>query len=286
MYLNQSRIAIRGARPNSARYDVDMTPEERKSITNGIWMCRTHARLIDADDKRYTVELLHKWKFEHEEKIRREIELSPLEKEERDFIVAEFNDESLAARQIALDKPTNWQYLLTRELLRTKFKFVQVRFSNLQKGFEYKPSRKIQNHQLADWWSEKLVDLKELIHTLASSSLQELTEVCCFPKELGDPKKIKWICNVIGYCCESLIEWARDIKYSILPDDFDEIKIQMINLTQDIFTEMEKIPREINQIISKDKAQGEYTIDLVFKLPENFPEISEQIYKKLKYHSN
>ncbi len=36
-----------------------MTSAERKSIKNGIWMCRTHAKLIDSDESTYTVDDLH-----------------------------------------------------------------------------------------------------------------------------------------------------------------------------------------------------------------------------------
>ena len=40
-----------------------MTPEERSSIENGIWLCRSCARLIDSDERVYSVELLRMWKY-------------------------------------------------------------------------------------------------------------------------------------------------------------------------------------------------------------------------------
>lgn len=39
-----------------------MTSEMRKSISNGIWMCRNHGNLVDADYSQYTVETLKAWK--------------------------------------------------------------------------------------------------------------------------------------------------------------------------------------------------------------------------------
>ena len=53
---------ICAAAPGGKRYDPSMTPEERKSIENGIWLCQTHAKLIDTDEVTYTVELLKEWK--------------------------------------------------------------------------------------------------------------------------------------------------------------------------------------------------------------------------------
>ena len=44
------------------RYDPDMSSEKRKSASNGIWLCETHARIVDSKDPMFTVELLHEWK--------------------------------------------------------------------------------------------------------------------------------------------------------------------------------------------------------------------------------
>jgi hypothetical protein len=56
----------RGAR----RYLASMTNEERKDIANAIWLCATHADLIDRDDVTYAADALRAMKNEHEENIR------------------------------------------------------------------------------------------------------------------------------------------------------------------------------------------------------------------------
>lgn len=50
----------------SRRYDATMTPEERASIDNAIWLCANHADLIDRDEVTYSVEMLRAMKREHE----------------------------------------------------------------------------------------------------------------------------------------------------------------------------------------------------------------------------
>ncbi len=57
---------ITGASPGGPRYDPDLTPGERASAANGIWLCQTCAKLIDSDTGRYTVPLLRGWKAESE----------------------------------------------------------------------------------------------------------------------------------------------------------------------------------------------------------------------------
>ena len=58
---------IAGLNPGSARYDSDMTDEERNSVNNIILLCPTCHEIIDRDPEKYTVSKLKEIKKEHEE---------------------------------------------------------------------------------------------------------------------------------------------------------------------------------------------------------------------------
>jgi hypothetical protein len=53
---------ITAAAPGGPRYDPSLSPEERSSIENAIWLCQSCSKLIDADEQRYTIQLLREWK--------------------------------------------------------------------------------------------------------------------------------------------------------------------------------------------------------------------------------
>jgi hypothetical protein len=53
---------ITAASPGGARYDEALTSEIRSGIANGIWLCQTHAKLIDDDELSYTPAVLREWK--------------------------------------------------------------------------------------------------------------------------------------------------------------------------------------------------------------------------------
>lgn len=53
---------ISAASAGGARYDEALTPEMRSDISNGIWLCQTHAKLIDDDELTYTSAVLRDWK--------------------------------------------------------------------------------------------------------------------------------------------------------------------------------------------------------------------------------
>lgn len=65
---------INAAAPGGPRYDKRMTPEERKGLSNGIWLCNSCADLIDKDASAYPESLLRTWKKMAEQRARAEME--------------------------------------------------------------------------------------------------------------------------------------------------------------------------------------------------------------------
>jgi hypothetical protein len=53
---------IAAASKGGKRYDLNMSPAERSSGANGIWLCQSCSKLIDSDEQRYAAPLLHQWK--------------------------------------------------------------------------------------------------------------------------------------------------------------------------------------------------------------------------------
>jgi len=73
--LNKGVAAhIRAAAQGGPRYDPNISSKERKSISNGIWLCESCAKLIDSDQKRYTIGVLERWKLAAEERARKALE--------------------------------------------------------------------------------------------------------------------------------------------------------------------------------------------------------------------
>ena len=64
---------ICAAAPGGPRFNPDMSPEQRRSIENGIWLCRKCATEIDNDEDRFPVSLLEQWKANAEEARKNEL---------------------------------------------------------------------------------------------------------------------------------------------------------------------------------------------------------------------
>lgn len=60
---------ITAASPNGPRFNPNLTEEERRHISNGIWLCSNCATLIDKDPDKYPIELLNEWRKQMESNI-------------------------------------------------------------------------------------------------------------------------------------------------------------------------------------------------------------------------
>ncbi|MGZ8913894.1 MAG: NACHT domain-containing protein [Methylobacter sp.] len=86
---------ICAAAPGGPRYDPQMTPEQRRSPANGIWMCQLHGKAVDAKDSTFTIKLLHEWK----EKAQKESWRRVLYNEDvHGLAVQELSEDELSAR--------------------------------------------------------------------------------------------------------------------------------------------------------------------------------------------
>ena len=75
---------ITAAAPNGPRFNSSLSSEERKHISNGIWLCQNCAKLIDSDEQTYTEHAIRSWKSETECRIRNELEGGNLLDEDTD----------------------------------------------------------------------------------------------------------------------------------------------------------------------------------------------------------
>ncbi|MFO0847127.1 MAG: hypothetical protein U0871_01020 [Gemmataceae bacterium] len=53
---------ITAASPGGPRYDPSLTPRQRRSPDNGIWLCQSCGKLVDNDEARYPSHLLREWR--------------------------------------------------------------------------------------------------------------------------------------------------------------------------------------------------------------------------------
>lgn len=68
---------IHAAAPGGPRYAPEMPSEARAAVTNGVWLCQSHSRLVDGDRIRFTAAKLADMRADHERRVRAEMDGSP-----------------------------------------------------------------------------------------------------------------------------------------------------------------------------------------------------------------
>ncbi len=68
------RRSITAASQGGARYALSLTPQQRQSPDNGIWLCQNCAKLIDNDPVRYPGSVIRAWKEQAEASALAELE--------------------------------------------------------------------------------------------------------------------------------------------------------------------------------------------------------------------
>ena len=72
-HIAGEKPGVKGKNNASARYNPNMTDEQRNSYENLICLCRKHHRLIDEQENTYSVVLLLRMKTEHEEWVQQSL---------------------------------------------------------------------------------------------------------------------------------------------------------------------------------------------------------------------
>jgi hypothetical protein len=181
----------------------------------------------------------------------------------------DFANETHRAQRLALEKPTFWEYLLTIELLRSKFTEVRRSYSDLEKGFIFRKSKVISGRECYNFLLGKMRDMEQLIPAFDAVLNNEIPASWGAPGEAGDATEIKHAVDILINACNELVEWEVDIRSVQPPEVFDRLLSLMRGLTATFLDEVERLIEELSRPFEQPNPRGEYDINLVLKFPEN-----------------
>ena len=109
---------IHAAAPGGPRHRPDMTREQRRHISNGIWMCRVHAHIIDADCTEYSADTLRKWKAAAETRAAQRL-VHPISDFPDDSTLIQLGPENIFHASWKAISGRKWSFVLIRPELGT-----------------------------------------------------------------------------------------------------------------------------------------------------------------------
>lgn len=95
-----------------------MTREQRSDISNGIWMCRIHAHIIDADCTEYSADTLRKWKAFAEKRAAQKL-VHPISDFQDDSTLVQLGPGNILHASWKAISDREWSFVLVRPELGT-----------------------------------------------------------------------------------------------------------------------------------------------------------------------
>ena len=114
-----------------------------------------------------------------------------------------FGSESARARQLVVERPKFWEYLLTIELLRSKMAPINKQFEDLKNGQAFRRSTALREKETIDWLLCKFRDVTNLVPHLQGVISSDLVASWGPRGTPGDPLAIL---AAIERICESVSE--------------------------------------------------------------------------------
>lgn len=265
---------IYGAKLGAARYDDQMTAAERGAITNAIWLCCNCHKMIDSDPDQFHPDLLYEWRREHERVVSEGLGRTSdrLKRNLVDRQLIGFDGTSYMARQIVIDKPSDWEYRLTLELLRSKFTPLWSRWNALNRGLYARPIIRLSAEGAADWFQDRTTEIGLFVPALTGIINNEFRDAWGAPGKSGSPEAILAACDLFGEVCQQILNWEENIRFTVVPRDFEEVHNLLFGIGGRILDQVRKFPLEMSRIFSEEQKSGTHSISIVLDLPDEWGE--------------
>jgi hypothetical protein len=265
---------IFGANPGSARFDPSMTPAERATITNAIWLCSTCHKIIDDDPQKYPAGLLFEWQREHEREMAALVGKSGAlaRKRYQERYLERFGRLSYLAERLITEKDDFWEYHLTSEILRAEMGPTIQRWNALKRGLYLKESIRIEKNDFLSWTANRQAEVKAIF--LAASELVnvELAAAWGASGTQGSDDDIINTCKLLGELCKSILSWEESVRFVTVYAVHIEVHALYINTAGRVLDELAKIPTFLLDTLSAPELQSSYELNLNLNLPDGWAE--------------
>lgn len=194
---------IAAAAPGGRRFDASMSGAERSSIENGLWLCATHATLIDRDDSRYTAAALRQMKASHEALIQQRVD-GESEEPPTDPLAQRISGTAQAILRAMNDF---WEHELLAQVLRDEL----AAHTDLARDARYGVTlcrRQVDQQELVAVAQEFLAQALAFTETITRLFGEPLKDAVGPAGVAGDPQSICYIASRTTEVYRSALEWG------------------------------------------------------------------------------
>jgi hypothetical protein len=194
-------------------------------------------------------------------------------------IPPEYVGESEVIVRIAVDKDRLWEYRLACELLKDRMHRLDVKFSELKSGFAVRRTKFLAGRDTINHIQDLLSDLTTIMEACVKILHEQLVPAFGPPGIPGDAGQIKRACDNLYSIFLSLYEWEMDVRFVRPHEVFEGIFSTMHGWSDELLSEFHRLPRELDDLLSKPDLTGQHPINLVIKAPKGIEALSAEFKK-------
>lgn len=194
-------------------------------------------------------------------------------------ILPEFVGESEVIARIAVDKDRLWEYRLACELLKDRMHRLDLKFSEVRSGFAVRRTKFLAGRDTINFIQDLLKDLTTIIEASVKILHEQLVSAFGPPGTPGDAGQIKRACDNLYSIFLSLYEWEMDVRFVRPHEVFEGIFSKMHGWSEELLSEFHRLPRELDDLLSKPDLTGQYSINLVIVAPKGIEAFTAEFEK-------
>jgi hypothetical protein len=235
---------ICAAAEGGPRYEASMSPEQRSSIENAIWLCAKHATLVDRDVVRFAPDVLRFWKAEHEAYVEAHIGETHIREATPTLNGRPISSEAM---QIATERSLLWETRLFGQLLRDEVARSADSIRNLHYGIALEEATVIEPVALFSAIADAMKSAELIgpsITSLVDGPLREASPT----GETGDPELIEYVAHAMGEIHRKVVRWGLDWLHTMCRwDEMAELLAALTKLMSEIQAALQRIPDRIDE---------------------------------------
>ncbi len=191
--------------------------------------------------------------------------------------VYRFANESARSRQLVVERPKFWEYLLTIELLRSKMTPINKQFDDLKNDRAFRRTTILRENETTDWLLCKFQDVRNLVPYLQGAITNDLVASWGPRGTPGDPLAILAAVERICEGAQHLLTWEEEVRFTSLPAKIQPVQETLRGTTAQFIEELNTLADKLETPFKKENPAGTYEITVAFKDPPNMSRLNEQL---------
>lgn len=191
--------------------------------------------------------------------------------------LAEFQNENQRIKDIVINKPDSWEFILTLELLKSKIVELNKDIYELDNNLYITPTRKMSGIEYINWISELSENFLQLLDVFKNNYLL-IQKAWGEPGQSGDELEIKQVLDRMIFISKQAIELDKSIKGAIPPTAFEDLKGYLTGWSKSITNSVFEFYYKLDEYFSNGMPPDE-VLDFKIKIesPDNVAEFSQRI---------